>query len=108
MNTYKCYKCGKDYETKDIRFTSSNRMSCVYCQGIKQREIKPVTKIVEEKPKEEMADYICGACSYSFKRKKSVKFNFCPYCNKEGTVSLKKTTGAKDILEESTSDKYDF
>lgn len=107
MGKYKCAKCNKEYDTSEIRFSGSNTYTCVYCLGLKKKEIisEPVKK---EAPKEEMVEYICSGCNYSFKRKKSFKFNSCPYCNKQGTVSMKKSLGADKIISESTDRRYDF
>jgi hypothetical protein len=109
MGKYKCYKCGNEYETSDIRFTGSNKYSCVYCLGVKQRSITPVHEVKKQDTgKEELVTYHCGACNYSFRRKKGFVFTSCPYCNKEGTVIMKESNDAGKILKESTDKNFDF
>jgi DNA-directed RNA polymerase subunit RPC12/RpoP len=109
MAKYKCFKCGKEYETSDVRFTAADKLTCVYCLGVKKREILPVhEKKTEDKPKEEMIEYQCGACNYSFKRKKGFLVSTCPYCNKEGHLVVKKSQDANKLINESTDKKYDF
>ncbi len=109
MTKYMCYKCNREYETNEIRFTGTNKFECVYCLGIKTRQIEPVQhKKVEEKPKEEIVEYTCGNCNYSFKRKKSALITSCPYCNKEGTLAVKKSHDASKLLKESMDKNYDF
>jgi uncharacterized CHY-type Zn-finger protein len=109
MGKYKCYKCGNEYETSDIRFTGSNKYSCVYCLGVKQRQITPVHEVKkQDTSKEEMLTFHCGACNYSFRRKKGFVFTSCPYCNKEGTVIMKESNDASKLIKESSEKKFDF
>ncbi len=110
MGKYKCYKCGNEYETSEIRFTGQNRYSCVYCLGLKTRAILSTVKETkqQEAAKEDMVSYHCTACNYSFKRRKGFEFKSCPYCNKEGTVVMKKSEDAGKLLKESTDKSFDF
>ncbi len=109
MNKYKCQKCGKEYETKDIRFSAGNKLSCVYCLGMKTRDIEAaVPEPKGKKPKEDTVEYVCSACNYSFKRKKKFVVASCPYCNKENTTTVKRTQDADKLVKDSMDRRYDF
>ena len=107
MTKYKCNKCGREYETPEIRFSGGSKLECVYCLGIKQGGEKPGQE-KEEKPKEKMIEYLCTSCNYSFKRKRSADISRCPYCSKENTLTLKSSQSANKLLRESLDRKYDF
>ncbi|MEM3374119.1 MAG: hypothetical protein QXE31_02755 [Candidatus Woesearchaeota archaeon] len=107
MGKYHCYKCNREYDAHEIRFTNTNKFACVYCLGVKPRE-DLMTKKLEQKEvkKEETIEYICGGCGYNFRRKKSFLVTSCPYCGKEGSISIKKTTTAEKLIKE--SEDFDF
>jgi len=107
MSAFKCIKCGREYSTNEIRFSSSNRLECVYCLGIKQSNVKGEQK-PDIKPVAEQISYQCTSCNYSFKRKKSASIASCPYCNKENTLTIKKMQDASAILNQSLDRKYEF
>ncbi|MEM2131310.1 MAG: hypothetical protein QXR96_02190 [Candidatus Woesearchaeota archaeon] len=104
MAKYHCYKCNREYDSNEIRFTSNNKIACVYCLAIKPREEKKTE--IKEKAKETLIDYSCGSCGYTFKRKESFIVRACPYCGKEGSITIKKKDTAEKLIKE--SENFDF
>jgi DNA-directed RNA polymerase subunit RPC12/RpoP len=108
---YKCAKCGKDFVQEEIRYTSSNKMACVYCLGIQLRPVtgeRRVEKIKDNNPVEETVEYQCTKCNYAFKRKKSFLIHTCPYCSNNGSLTIRASKDAKNILRDSMDNRYDF
>ncbi len=101
---YKCTKCGKNFTVSDIKY-SAGKIVCKFCLGEKHEE-KPMAKAAA--PPEEQTSYVCNSCTYRFKRKKSLVITACPYCGKEGTLTVKKDENASDLIKESLDRKYDF
>ncbi|NTV24111.1 MAG: hypothetical protein HGA85_07135 [Nanoarchaeota archaeon] len=97
----------KDYASSEIRLSPNSKIVCLYCLGQKAT-IEPKQEAKKPVVNEEMLEYTCGACKYSFKRKKSFVLTSCPYCGKNDSLSQKKSGDASNILKDSMSRQYDF
>jgi DNA-directed RNA polymerase subunit RPC12/RpoP len=102
-----------------MRYTDTKKMICKYCMDHKQNVAKgnmsvpdhkkPIRALVEEDgPQEASVSYVCTACKYSFKRKKSVPVTSCPYCGKSGKIELKSATSASSIIKDSMDKRFEF
>ncbi len=120
----KCYRCGKENDVIDMRYTALNRMICKNCMEKGKTtvaneiilpkkttnssfDLKKETKTQpKNEAKEPMIEYICKECHYTFKRKKSAIIKTCPYCNAEESLDVKSGKTADNILKESTGEGY--
>ena len=107
---FKCYKCNKEFETDEIRYSASDKLICVYCLGTKKPEIISIDREIKKGSgeKEQFTEYQCGKCSYTFKRNKSFIVESCPYCGKPGTLTKKSKLKADNILKDSLDRRYDY
>ncbi len=95
--TMKCYKCGKQYTTDQMRY-DPEKQGILVCKGCLTK--KPTTAQSSFKPKEgeKSVKYYCIKCNYRFERRKGVDVPACPYCGRSDTITTK--TDAESILKD--------
>lgn len=108
----KCYRCGKDNDVIDMRYTAANRMICKNCmekgknpQGTQTPAQKSQINSFETEPK---IEYECKDCHYSFKRKESAIVGVCPYCSADGVLEIKSKSPVDRLIKESMGEDYDM
>jgi DNA-directed RNA polymerase subunit RPC12/RpoP len=113
----KCYRCGKENDVIDMRYTAANRMICKNCMEKSknpQAAQKDSVKIFEgekdakSQKKEPQVEYQCKNCRYSFKRKESASVSVCPYCSAEGELEIKDKSPVDRLIKESIGEDYDM
>ncbi|MBW2970627.1 hypothetical protein KY320_00540 [Candidatus Woesearchaeota archaeon] len=102
--TIKCYKCGRKFTSEHMRYDPM-RSGQLACKSCLDRGSKPKGKEEssgKDDSGEELVKYYCIKCNYKFKRKKSARVTICPYCNREGTLTVK--TDAESLLKTAGSE----
>ena len=105
---YPCSKCKKEFNFDNVKYDSEKKLVCKQCfekiESIKKKELPK-----EMPDANEPIHFLCLECKYKFSIKKGSQQNLkCPYCGRTRLMHVKKYKDENDLINESTSSKYDF
>ena len=90
---------------------NGKNLACRNCLDRKSTAGKDmaVSKASSGKPlKEEMKEYFCKECKYSFKRASHLRVSNCPYCGAQKSLMIKGSTARIIADAAKMKDDYDF